>query len=208
MKYYILNDEKFNGEIFRKKESIYERFVYGPNKWVESSLFEKYLNPKSKVYGKYIEKNEKDIINTLAKQIEDYERLWNIAYTLSNKIYEKNNKTKTSYLFHPLHIAKKFDVYDFKIVAILKDSLKNEEVTLKDLEDYGFPKKIIEAIDSITKRKNEEYFDYIKRLKNNYIAKKVKIEDLKYRLSLMKTNKLENEKLEQKYNKALKILEN
>ena len=65
------------------------------------------------------------------------------------------------------------------IVAILHDIVEDTDVTLEYLTNGGFDKEIVNAIDAITRRKEEQYyFDFIERVKKNDIAKLVKIYDL------------------------------
>ena len=169
-------------------------------------MFDKYLKDDNK---KYKELDELKIIKYLSKQIEFYERLWHEAFNLAcDKHSEAKDKNGDPYILHPKYVSDKFDVLDFKIVAILHDIVEDTDVSLEDLKKLNFPNKIIKAIDAITRRENEAYFDYILRVKNNGIARLVKIEDLKHNLLPERISKIkENESLKQRYEKALKILE-
>ena len=208
MKYYILTDEKFGGEIFRYNDGTYERFVYGPNTWIESNLFNKYLDEKSSVFNMFDEIEEKKIVDILAKQIEKYERLWNVAYKFANRVHEgTRDRNGVDYIQHPIYVANQFEIYDFKIVGILHDVVENTSTKLEDLEKCGFPPKIINAIEAITRRDGEDYFDYLERLKHNYIDRKVNIEDVKHNLQEDRLKNLHNkEALRKKYERAYEML--
>ena len=65
-----------------------------------------------------------------------------------------------------------------KIVAVLHDTLEDTKITKDDLINYGFNKEIIDAIITITKKADEDYNDYISRIKLNNLAKTVKIADI------------------------------
>ena len=77
-----------------------------------------------------------------------------------------------------------------KIVAVLHDVVEDTKMTIGELAQL-FPDHLVMAIKILTKKKGEEYFDYIKRLieSNNEIAIAVKIADLKDNLDL---NRIKN----------------
>ena len=71
------------------------------------------------------------------------------------------------------------------------------------------PRPIINAIDILTKKDNMDYFDYIKLVKTNDLARKVKLADLKHNLleERLKNNNSWKNILFYKYNKAKQELE-
>lgn len=78
------------------------------------------------------------------------------------------------------------------IIAILHDIIEDTDVTIEFLEKEGFDQIIIQAIDVLTKRKHENYFDYIKRVKENIYSKIVKIYDLEDNMDITRLNKLDD----------------
>ena len=64
------------------------------------------------------------------------------------------------------------------IVSLLHDCVEETWVTLGFLEDR-FPDEIVDAVDALTRREDETYRQYIKRLCRNDIAREVKKEDIK-----------------------------
>jgi (p)ppGpp synthase/HD superfamily hydrolase len=106
------------------------------------------------------------------------------------------------YVHHPVRVANRLD-QDDEIgiaVAFLHDVVEDTKYTLDDLR-LAFRDEIVQAVDAITKRKGEKYFDYIRRLSSNPIAKRVKIADLQENLSQGDLS------LSTRYYKALKMLE-
>jgi hypothetical protein len=95
-------------------------------------------------------------------------------------------------------------------VALLHDVVEDSSYTIQDLIEIGFPTQVIEAIIVLTHSKDMPYFDYINRVKNNPIATRVKIEDLKHNSDLTRLNEIIDEDLKrmEKYKKALFILKN
>lgn len=120
------------------------------------------------------------------------------------------------YIYHPIHVMSSFLLQEEqeRIVAILHDIVEDTPINLTDIE-ATFGKEIAEAIDAITKRPGEDYDEYLKRVAQNILAKKVKIEDVKHNLDRSRASSLrakdtkEKKKAENrvsKYNRALDIL--
>lgn len=107
------------------------------------------------------------------------------------------------YVHHPARVANRLDESDEIgiAVAFLHDVVEDTRFTLDDLRRNGFNDEILEAVDAITRRDGEKYFDYIRRLSSNPIAKRVKIADLQENLSQGDLS------LSTRYYKALKMLE-
>ena len=129
----------------------------------------------------------------------------NIAYKAHHGQKDKGN---VPYIFHPYHIAEKFNNETDICVAILHDVLEDTFVSKEELEGC-FPKEVIEPLVLLTRSTHDTYFEYIKNICSNPIAQKVKIEDIKHNLVFERIqNKTRNEKLEKRYLKALEILKN
>lgn len=129
----------------------------------------------------------------------------NIAYKAHHGQKDKGN---VPYIFHPYHIAEKFNNETDICVAILHDVLEDTFVSKEELEGY-FPKEVIEPLVLLTRSTHDTYFEYIKNICSNPIAQKVKMEDIKHNLVFERIqNKTRNEKLEKRYLKALEILKN
>lgn len=83
------------------------------------------------------------------------------------------------YVFHPYHLAEQMDDEISCTVALLHDVVEDTDVTIEDLE-REFPKSVTEVIKLLTHEKDVDYFDYVRKIKTNPIATKVKLEDLKH----------------------------
>ena len=88
------------------------------------------------------------------------------------------NGTGEEFILHVLRVMIKMDSEDEKISAVLHDIIEKSNCTLDILKEQGFSNKIINTVDALSKRKGEDYSDYIKRVKKDPIAVKVKIADL------------------------------
>nr|DAP42727.1 MAG TPA: (p)ppGpp synthetase, RelA/SpoT family [Caudoviricetes sp.] len=138
-----------------------------------------------------------------------YTKMINKALNIAYKAHHgQKDKGNVPYIFHPYHIAEKFNNETDICVAILHDVLEDTFVSKEELEGY-FPKEVIEPLVLLTKSTHDTYFEYIKNICSNPIARKVKIEDIKHNLVFERIqNKKRNEKLEKRYLKALEILKN
>lgn len=111
------------------------------------------------------------------------------------------------YYLHPFFVALNVKTIEEKIVALLHDVVEDTNVTFEDLEKMGFSSKIVEAIKAITKN-GESYEEYLCKVKENEIAKKVKMEDIKHNMDLSRLSVITDKDLKrvEKYKKALKYL--
>ena len=83
------------------------------------------------------------------------------------------------YIFHPYHLAEQMDDEVSCTVALLHDVVEDTPITLSDLEQI-LPAQVVEIVRLLTHDEGVDYFDYIREIKKNPIATKVKLEDLKH----------------------------
>ena len=84
------------------------------------------------------------------------------------------------YVFHPFHLAEQMDTEEEICVALLHDVVEDTDYTIEDLKKYGFSKNILEAIALLTHDDEVPYMEYVRKIKKNSIARKVKLADLKH----------------------------
>lgn len=76
------------------------------------------------------------------------------------------------------------------IVALLHDILEDTECTEDELHRIGCDDEIINAIKSVTRKKDEQYyFDFIERARKNDIGRLVKIYDLENNMDVRRLDK-------------------
>lgn len=122
----------------------------------------------------------------------------------------QKDKGGKPYILHPLYVMSKVNTETEKIVAILHDVVEDSNYTTEDLINDGFSNEIIEALTLLTHNKSEDYFDYIYKIKQNKLAKTIKLEDLKHNLDITRLDTLDDKTIEnlKKYWQAYKILTN
>ncbi|HPX45924.1 MAG TPA: HD domain-containing protein [Bacteroidales bacterium] len=130
------------------------------------------------------------------------------AYRISKKAHKgQKDKSGQPYINHPVYVAKRVKGNDAKIVALLHDTIEDTNVTYDYIKSV-FGDKIAEAVKVLTKDKTISYEEYIASIKQNDLAKVVKIEDLKHNMDLTRLKTVTQEDLDriEKYKYALKIL--
>ena len=130
-------------------------------------------------------------------------RAMNLAYAAHHGQLDKGG---VPYIFHPIHLAEGMDDEISTCVALLHDTVEDTDVTLEQLAKE-FPREIVEAVDLLTHAEDVEYFDYIRAIKSNPVAVKVKLADLAHNGDPKRIcNQGNAEKRNAKYAAARKIL--
>lgn len=119
------------------------------------------------------------------------------------------DKAGVPYIFHPIHLAEQMDTETECVVALLHDVVEDTDVTFEQLEKE-FSSDIIKILKLLTHDKETDYMEYVKIIKENPIAKKVKIADIIHNADETRLETItENDILRrEKYQKALEILNN
>ena len=119
------------------------------------------------------------------------------------------DKSGMPYVFHPFHLAEQMKTEETTIVALLHDLVEDTEYTIEDLADIGFDKAVTDAIALMTHADNVDYMDYVRMIKENPIAKEVKLADLNHNSDLTRLDVIDEKALSRrkKYLKAIALLE-
>lgn len=120
------------------------------------------------------------------------------------------DKSGIPYIFHPIHLAEQMTDEYSVCVALLHDVVEDTDVTLEQLREI-FPKEVTDAVALMTHGDNEDYFEYVARLRDNPIARAVKLADLAHnsdqsRMTDQAGHATALRRWEEKYSKALEIL--
>src|SRR5688572_21828607 len=94
------------------------------------------------------------------------------------------DKGGAPYILHPIRVMMRLTEPEDRIVAILHDVVEDSEWTLDQLRMEGFPESVIDAVDSLTRRQGEEYFEFVRRAAQNDIGRRVKRCDLEDNMDL------------------------
>lgn len=83
------------------------------------------------------------------------------------------------YVFHPFHLAEGMDDETSTCVALLHDVAEHTDVGFEEFDDL-FPSEVMEAVHLLNHDEAVDYFDYIRALKRNPVARRVKLADLEH----------------------------
>ena len=119
------------------------------------------------------------------------------------------DKSGKEYIGHPLRVMEMGKTEEEKIVGVLHDVVEDSSWTFEALEAEGFSKEIVDALRCVTKlSENENYDDFIERVKKNPLAVAVKINDLSDNMDIRRLPYLSDKDVKRlkKYLKAYKKL--
>ena len=119
------------------------------------------------------------------------------------------DKSGKDYIGHPLRVMEMGRTEEEKIVGVLHDVVEDTSWTFEALEAEGFSPEVIAALRCVTKlSENENYDDFIERVKKNPFAVAVKINDLTDNMDIRRLPYLSDKDVKRlkKYLKAYKKL--
>lgn len=170
----------------------------------------------------------------LRKDFEDaVEAMTNVKALCLGKMLDLKDKGGESLAMHPWRMAEKIeaetygrfgyfgeehsditehDLFMAKVITVAwgHDLLEDTDTTVEDLKEAGCSEDVIEAIVRATRKKDEFYSEYIKRVYENRISRIVKIYDLEDNMDIrrLRTITLKKHDLNRmyKYHNAWKYL--
>ena len=142
--------------------------------------------------------------------IPNENKLIKIAETLARKAHTGQYRWdgKTPYITHPEAVANSYypknNLPIYVATAWLHDVIEDTPIGWLPLFESGLPAAVIMAVWALTKEENENYLEYILRVKQNAIATKVKMRDISHNLHDLGDKQKQRK---EKYLCALHILE-
>lgn len=129
-----------------------------------------------------------------------------IAYRAHNGQVDKGG---IPYIFHPYHLAEQMTDEYTTCVALLHDVVEDTDITLDELAKT-FPREVIDALALLTHADGVDYYEYVAKIKDNPIAKTVKLADLTHNSDQTRMAGMADpavlKRWEEKYRKAFEIL--
>ena len=119
------------------------------------------------------------------------------------------DKSGKEYIGHPMRVMEMGKTEEEKIVGVLHDVIEDTDWTFEALAEEGFSKEVIDALRCVTKlSENENYDDFIERVKKNPLAVAVKINDLSDNMDIRRLPYLSDKDVKRlkKYLRAYKKL--
>jgi len=120
------------------------------------------------------------------------------------------DKAGVAYWTHPFKVAEMVESYGetYYYVALLHDVLEDTVFDSADLLDEGFSKEVVEAVEVLTKTDGVVYASYLEAVKENEVARVVKIADMTHNSDLTRLDEVTagDVKRTEKYAKGIKYL--
>lgn len=143
--------------------------------------------------------------------MKDWKALYERAGEIASRAHQgQKDKGGHPYIGHPMAVADMVLKPEEKVVALLHDVVEDTSVTLQELEKE-FPEEVVKAVDLLTKKKGADFSmgKYLKDIRENEIARQVKLADLKHNMDLSRiTNPTRKDLLRlERYKKSKDYLE-
>ena len=139
-----------------------------------------------------------------------YTKLTNEAMKIAYAAHHGQvDKAGIPYIFHPVHLAEQMTDEHTTCVALLHDVVEDTDISLAQLAEI-FPREVIDALALLTRENGTDYYEYVARIKDNPIARTVKLADLTHnsdqtrRAGIADAATLKH--WEEKYRRAFEIL--
>ena len=120
----------------------------------------------------------------------------------------QTDKGGLPYVFHPFHLAEQMETEDTVIAALLHDVAEDTDYTLGDIAAMGFSDRVMNALALLKHDDSVPYMEYIQRIKDDPIARAVKLADLRPNSNLMRLDRIDAEAIKraEKYKEAIRLL--
>lgn len=120
----------------------------------------------------------------------------------------QKQKDGSPYILHPLRVMGRVHTDKERIAAVLHDVVEDSAITLGDLRAAGFPEDVLETVRLLTHEEGISYEDYVRRLKPDPMARRIKLADLEENSDIRRLSGIEEKDLERlrKYHRAWQIL--
>ncbi|MDO4797570.1 MAG: hypothetical protein Q4A01_06075 [Coriobacteriales bacterium] len=120
-----------------------------------------------------------------------YTPLTKRAMDLSFEVHkDQRDKSGRPYVYHPFHLADHMHTEEATCVALLHDTVEDGDVTPDDLRDMGFPNSVVDAITALTHDPSVPYLDYVLGLRDQPLAREVKLADLRHNSNLSRLDQV------------------
>lgn len=97
----------------------------------------------------------------------------------------QKDKAGKPYILHPLRLMLQMETESEMITAALHDVVEDSDTSMEQLRELGFPPAVLEALQLLTHdSENVPYEAYVAAIKENQIARRVKLADLAHNMDV------------------------
>lgn len=131
------------------------------------------------------------------------EHLLERAIRLAAKVHKGQvDRFNKPYILHVMRVMMRGHDLEEQVLGALHDVLERSTLTSQELEQKGFPPRVLRALEHITRVPEEDYEAYIERVLLDPLAIRVKVHDLADKMDLLHVNTLSHADLK-RYNRQL-----
>lgn len=118
------------------------------------------------------------------------------------------DKAGKHYIGHPAHVAVSVEGDKAKAVAWLHDVVEDTPMTFDDLRAAGIDDEVLAALELLTHDKTVPYMEYVAAIRENDLARTVKLADLAHNSDLSRLPEVTDADLQrvEKYRQAMGLL--
>ena len=124
---------------------------------------------------------------------------------------EQMDKGGKPYILHPIKVMHYLKTDDMELMAIgvMHDLVEDTDMTCEKLAELGFSKRVVKAVDLLSKKEGQSDEEYIQGIIGNYDAICVKLCDLRHNSDVRRLKGLTDKDLlrMRKYHSMYKLLE-
>lgn len=138
-----------------------------------------------------------------------YTELTKKALKLCFEVHKNQlDKSGMPYVFHPFYLATQMSDEISTVCALLHDVVEDSDYTLDDIQKLGFPSEVTDALSKLTHDAATPYMEYVREIRTNPIAKRVKLADLMHNSDLSRLDTVDEKALKriEKYKMAIELL--
>lgn len=132
-----------------------------------------------------------------------------IARTIAERAHAGQvDKAGKPYIGHPAHVAVSVEGDKAKAVAWLHDVVEDTPMTFDDLRAAGIDDEVLAALELLTHDKTVPYMEYVAAIRENDLARTVKLADLAHNSDLSRLPEVTDADLQrvEKYRQAMGLL--
>lgn len=129
--------------------------------------------------------------------MENFIELREKAMLIAEKVHKGQvDKAGKPYIWHPVRVERRCTRQEDRLVALLHDTIEDGDIASEYLLLVGFSQEVVDAVLSVSRKRGEDYFEFIQRCKANPIGRRVKICDLEDNMDITRLNDLTEKDIE------------
>lgn len=127
---------------------------------------------------------------------------------MTEKHAGQKDRSGLPYILHPFHVAEQMTDEESTVAALLHDVVEDTDTTFEELEEAGFSDRVIKTLKLLTHEEGTDYYDYVRKIGEDPLARKVKLADLQHNMQIERLDELRPKDLErlEKYKRCREYL--